>query len=139
MKNLFGRIYKSFRYYAKGKGKPLHLILKWFLLFNIVAILIEFLLFISTAFLIESGWAIFPILGGVSGLLGAVLGVIIVFIYPIFFIYALWKCAFNVKNEALGFAYGFFSIPFLIAQLFLSKYYVLVSLWMVIFIGQLFG
>ena len=137
--SLFKRLLKSIRYYVRGHGKPLRLILLWDFLFNIVAFVLGFLILFCSLFLIEiSDFWLIQLLGAIIAFFGGVIGLMTTFIYPIVFIYALWKCAFNVKWEALGFLYGFFMFPFLAAHFFLGTYYLFGSLLMLYSVHEVF-
>lgn len=110
-------------YYCQGKGNPWRLIIIWYFLLNILALLIGFSAFLGGFALITTGWWLSKLLALLIFLIVATLGQIITFIYPFIFSYALCRCAFNVKWEPLGFMIAFLTIPFLIVHIILGRLY----------------
>jgi len=114
-------------FYCQGRGSPWRLILIWYFLLNIVSLVLGFSFFFLSEFLGDIQWIIVQLISAIIMITVGILGVIITFIYPLIFIYALWKCAFNVKWEPLGFFIGFLSLPFLFAHFCLGYVYLFAS------------
>lgn len=127
---LWRKFTKTIFYYCQGKGKPWRLILIWYFLLNIISLILGFCALASSTALTKTGWLVNDILAVVICLVFGFLGQIVTFIYPLIFVYALWKCAFNVKWEPLGFIIGFFTLPFLIAHSILGTLYFIGSIMM---------
>ena len=128
--HFLNKFIKTIRYYCCGKGSPWRLILVWYFLLNIISFSVGYCVLGSSSLLMKTGWLVNEILAILILLVVGILGQIITFIYPCIFIYALWKCAFNVKWEPLGFMIGFLTVPFLMVHFFLGWMYFMGSAMM---------
>ncbi len=120
---LLRKLIQTIRYYCQGKGSPWRLILIWYFLLNIISILLGFFAVILSFSLTKTGVLANEILAMVICLVFVFLGLMVTFIYPFIFVYALWNCAFNVKSKPLGYIIRFLVFPFLFAHFVLSIEY----------------
>jgi hypothetical protein len=120
--------------YFKGNGNPLSLILIWYVCLNIVAFAVGAWVMISytdpfvgltpTAFKPSAMPTFFVCL------IVGVLGLIITFIYPVLFTYALWQCANNVKRKSLAILSRCLILVFWLGHRFLGMFYYTGSMFM---------
>lgn len=123
MLKLLRQFMSTISFYCRGKGSPWRLIWLWWFLLNILSFLIGAILLWLTLYLSETQWIITQLFSVIIMVMVGFLGGIITFIYPLIFIYALCKCAFNVRWEPLGFLFIFFIFPFLVVHYFLGTGY----------------
>lgn len=120
--------------YFKGKRSPLSLILIWYVCLNILAFALGAWIIISYAdpFVGLTPTAFHP--SAISTfficLVVGVLGLIITFIYPILFTYALWQCAKNVKRKSWALLSRCLILLFWVVHGFLGMFYYTGSLLM---------
>ena len=117
-------------YYCNGKGNPWRLIIVWFFLLNVCSLLIGFFFLWLSTLLIETVWIIPKLIGILLSYFTGILGMIITFVYPLIFIYALWRSAPNVKWEPEKYIARLMIIPFIVIHYFLGYAYFFVSLIM---------
>ncbi len=120
---LLKKFIDTIRYYCQGKGNPWRLILVWYFLLNALSLIIGFAGFFLTLVLGKSQHISGELIAFLLNFVFGILGLIITFIYPLIFIYAIWRCAFNTERQTLGYLIRFLIIPFIYAHFILGRIY----------------